>query len=182
MAGAQSPAPVCAHMWRMRAAIIVDVVVGLATVPALLVVGLQLSALLSSAYVYAGLHYAPWMELVQSLVPCVVYAAAATLLARLALQGRTPGLALMGLRWAGADGRAAWQRLLGEPQAWCAALPVVWGGLVLPTKTVLWLVGDGRLWTVSSTIDTVIGLALVLGSLGCMVVLRWRPGRLVSRA
>lgn len=116
-----------------------------------------------------------------SAITLVLDGAVVALLARLAARGQTLGLAVVGLRWADAGGRAAWRRLLGEPQTWCAVLPALWILLSLPADTARFFVAYAPFWAVTSTFDSVIGPALIAGALASMAVSHRRPGRLISR-
>ncbi len=163
---------------RMRAAIVVDVAVGLATLP---VLGLTIATL--DAILWPGDQHLPWWSvLLMSAISLALTGVAVALLARLAARGQTPGLAITGLRWADGAGRPAWRRLLAEPQAWCAALPAAYVFLVTPADAARFFVPLETFWAASSTFATVIGPALLLGALACMVVSRRHPGRLVARA
>ncbi len=185
MATALSPAPSSGHAWRMRAAIVVDVAVGLATLPVLEVTMGALNALLwriappTQQYVYVTW----WSVLLMSIMSLTLAGVVVGLLIRLAARGQTPGLAVAGLRWTASDGRPAWRRLLAEPQTWCAALPAVWISLLIPVDAARFFVPVAAtpFWAIAPTFDTVIGPALLLGAVACMVASRRHPGRLVSR-
>lgn len=174
---------------RMRAAIVVDVAVGLATIPAFTFCLTQLNALLWIVAPQTRWQVTWWSMLLMSSITLVLVGTVVALLARLTAQGQTPGLAAVGLRWGDGTDRAAQRRLLGEPQFWCAALPVVYLLLAFVVGTVQSIVRlawpydamGAWLYGAMSTVGALIGPALVVGALACMVVSRRRPGWLVPR-
>ncbi len=181
MVTALSPAPSSGHAWRMRAAIVVDVTVGLATLPALGVALAQLYTLIGRIDPQAKGQATWWSVLLPATIGFVLLGASVVLLTRLAARGQTLGLAVVGLRWDNDGGRAAWRRLLAELQFWCAALPIAWAFLILPGDTTRFFVPLISFWGLASIVNAVVGPALLVGALACMVVLRRSPGRLVRR-
>lgn len=168
------------YAWRIRAAVVVDMVFGVAL---LVILGFAVSPLdvllgyIVPSQAQRGITQA---VLVWAVTSFIVRLAAVVLLARLAARGRTPGLALAGLCWRDEAGRPAWRRLLGEPQFWCAVLPTMWVLCMLPGDAARLFVAYDPFWAATSTFDNVIGPILVLGALACMAVSRRRPGRLAS--
>jgi len=163
---------------RMRAAIVVDLAVGIATIPVCVFCLAQTQALLGLFSPEGTMQLTWWSVLLVSAIALTFGGAALTLLARLAARGQTPGLALVGLRWGDATGRAAWRRLLGEPQVWCAALPALYILLACVVGTPQFFVALAPFAGVLSTIGRLIGPLLVAGALAIMVLSRKRQGRL----
>jgi len=178
-----SPVPANGHVWRMRAALVVDLAVGLGTLPVVGVTMGGLHALLWRIDPPAQQDVTWWSVLLMSTISLALTGIVAGLLVRLAARGQTPGLAVAGLQWIASGGRPAWRRLLAEPQAWCAALPAVWIALRTPVDAARFFVPVAAtpFWAIAPTFDTVIGPALLLGAVACMVASRRHPGRLVSR-
>jgi len=174
---------VAAGKGRMRVAIVVDVAVGLATLPVLGMTIGALNALLWRIDLPAHQYVTWWSVLLMSTISLTLTGVVVGLLVRLAARGQTPGLAVAGLRWIDSGGFPVWRRLLAEPHAWCAVLPAVWISLLTPVDAARFFVpvASTAFWAIAPTFDTVIGPALLLGALACMVVSRRHSGRLVSR-
>ncbi len=168
---------------RMRAAIVLDVAVGLGTLPVLGMTMGALNAILWRIDPPAHQYVTWWSVLFMSTISLALTGIVVGLLVRLAARGQTPGLAVAGLRWVDSGGRPVWRRLLAEPHAWCALLPAVWISLLTPVDAARFFVpvASTAFWAIAPTFDTVIGPALLLGALACMVVSRRHSGRLVSR-
>lgn len=166
---------------RMRAAIIVDLAVGLATIPAFILCMSQAQALIGVLSPQPGRQVIWWSVLFMSSIVLVLAGTAAALLARLAARGQTPGLALVGLRWGDETGRPTRRRLLGEPQFWCAALPTVYVLLACLVGTPQFFVQFAQFDSALSTIGSLIAPTLVVGALAIVVLSRGYPGRLVAR-
>ncbi len=166
---------------RMRAAMVVDVAVGLATLPVLGLIMGVLNAILWHIDPSTQQQVTWWSIVLMSTITLVLTGVVVALLARLAARGQTPGLAITGLRWTENGGRPAWRRLLAEPQAWGAVLPAVWIFLMTPVEAARFFVPLASFWAIGSTFDTVIGPVLVVGALTCVVMSRRHPGRLVPR-
>ncbi len=182
MATALSPAPSRRHVWRMRAALVVDVAVGLATLPVFVLTMGTLNAALWRVDPPVQQQMTWWSLLLMSTITFALGGGTMVLLARLAARGQTPGLAAVGLRWGDGPGRAAGRWLLGEPQLWCAALPTVYVLLACATGTLQFFARSIWLYSALVTVGALIGPALVLGALACMVLSRRRPGQLVAGA
>ncbi len=165
----------------MRAAIVVDLAVGLATIPVFVFCMTQLNALLWLVVPQTRWQVTWWSVLLMSAIVLVLGGTALTLLARLAARGQTPGLAVVGLRWGDETGSATWRRLLGEPQFWCAALPALYVLLACTVDTPRFFVRLAPFYGALSTIGSLIGPTLVVGALAFMALSRKHPGRLISR-
>jgi len=157
-----------AQNWRMRAAIMVDLAVGLATIPVLSFGMAQLNTLLGNIAPQAGQQVTWWSVLLMSAITLMLDGAAVALLARLAARGQTPGLAAVGLRWSDDAGRAVRWRLPGEPQLWCAALPALWVFLILPESAIRFFVTVASLDEALSSLFNLIGPILLAGALTIM--------------
>jgi len=167
---------------RMRDAIVVDLAVGLATIPVFIFCMTQLNTLLWLVAPQARWQVTWWSVLLMSVIVLVLGGAALTLLARLAARGQTPGLTVVGLRWGDETGRATRRRLLGEPQFWCAALPALYILLACAVGAPRFFVALAPFFGVLSTIGSLIGPTLVAGALAIMVLSRRRQGCLLSAA
>ncbi len=167
---------------RMRAAIVADLAVGLATIPVCAFCLDQTQALLRLFSPDGTMQLTWWSVLLVSAIALTFGGAALTLLARLSARGQTPGLAVVGLCWGDATGRAAWQRLLGEPQFWCAMIPALYILLACVVGTPQFFVALAPFFGVLSTIGSLIGPTLVVGGLAIMVLSRKHQGRLLSVA
>jgi len=172
---------VATRQGRMRAAIIVDIVVGLATIPLL---GAAMPLLVESfSLVDARAQHRPpwWVLLLLPTIMLILAGGVVAVSARLVARGQMPGLAMTGLRWADDGGRPAWRRLLAEPQLWCAVLPAVWIVLNIPPNTIRFFVPLSPFWAGASAVQAAISPALLLCALACMVVSHRYPGRLAPR-
>jgi len=167
---------------RMRAAIVVDLAVGLATIPVCVFCLAQTQALLGLFSPKGDMQLTWWSVLLVCAIALTFGGVALTLLARLAARGQTPGLAVVGLHWGEATGRAARPRLLGEPQFWCAALPALYILLACAVGAPRFFVALAPFFGVLSTIGSLIGPTLVAGALAIMVLSRRRQGCLLSAA
>ncbi len=163
---------------RMRAAIVVDLAASLATISACVFCLAQTQALLGLFSPGRDMQLTWWSVLLMSAIALAFGGAAVALLARLAARGQTPGLALVGLRWGDATGRAAWPRLLGEPQFWCATLPALYILLACVVDAPRFFVALAPFFGVLSNIGSLIGPTLVAGALAIMVLSRKHQGHL----
>ncbi len=159
--------------WRMRAALALDVAVGVATVVMYPLGILALGRLMMGPEPFA------WRVIVPLLGPFALSGVLLVMQALLLRGGQSIGLAVCGLRWQSRDSRDASRRVFGEPQVWCAVLPAAYIVLSVPLDClqILTFVQGHPIspaLPVWCLFPPLVGVAIV-----CTLVCRRSPGRLV---
>lgn len=174
---------------RMRASVVIDLVVCIATIPVYVFCLVLMNAVLG--HVFGPMlplreHRIPWETvLLQTCAGIGLSALPVAFVACLGARGQTPGLAVVRLVWRDGARRIARRRLLGEPQFWCAALPSLYVFLAMLSSIPWYLAAMGIIGpAIPDTIDAITLPSLVVGALAIIVLMilsRKNPGRLVSR-
>lgn len=158
------------NAWRVRAAVVLDFTIGVATL-VMLVLGVPGMSRLAAPFGYKLSNLLPFF---------VLFAGSALLLGvivRLAQRGQTIGLSVTGLRWTSLGIRSPGRRVLGEPQFWCTSLPAAYILLNASLNIVL-----QRDWPVIYSLPIVYLFPLLVScAVLLMVTFRRQPGYLVSR-
>lgn len=176
--------------WRMRASIVIDLIVGVATVPFYVFCMVYLNAFLGSVvgpmFPVRERHVSWELMLLETAVSVALSGAAVVPLVYLAMRGQTPGLAVAQLSWRDGARRVARRRLLGEPQFWCAALPALYVFLAMLSSVPWYLAEMGIIGpAIPDAVGAMTSPTLVVGVLAIITIMllsRKRPGRLVSPA
>lgn len=165
----RSVGDVTQDVWRVRVAVALDLMIGVAT---LVMLGLALAGISRLA--------APFGHKWSILLPfCALFAGNALLLGvivRLAQRGQTIGLSMTGLRWTSRGTQSSGQRMLGEPQFWCASLPAIY--ILLNSASNIWIQRDVPVFhplPIAYLFPLLVSCAVLL-----MVTFRQQPGHLAS--
>lgn len=165
--------------WRMRASIVIDMLVGVATLPAIFLCAFGGYRLLGDAFPHLARHVTWWL-LLPFPIELGLSGIMLALIGRFASEGQTFGLAAVGLCWRDDDGEWARRRLLGETQFWCIALPALYLVLMAPVSCAQFLVSLAPAFPILHAGAATIMPILIVSALAIMILSRRHPGRLVS--